>query len=183
MATHSSILAWKIPWTEETSGLQSLGSQRVGHDWATNTTITGMLWPQVVRFLLGFVPNVFFLKHFQFFLYSEDTVVAVQSLSHGWLCDPKDCSTPGFLVLHYLSEFAQTHVHWAGDVIQPSHCLSMPSSPALNLPQHQGLFWWAHYSYQVAKVLELQLQHQSFLWIFRIDFFGGWQKILMVPSF
>ena len=83
MATHSSILAWKIPRTEETSGLQSMGSQRVGHDWATHTTTTGMLWPQVVRFLLGVVPNVFFLKHFQFFLYSEDTVVvvAVQSQS------------------------------------------------------------------------------------------------------
>ena len=83
MATHSSILAWKIPRTEETSGLQSMGSQRVGHDWVTHTTTTGMLWPQVVRFLLGVVPNVFFLKHFQFFLYSEDTVVvvAVQSQS------------------------------------------------------------------------------------------------------
>ena len=56
------------------------------------------------------------------------------------LCDPMDCSTPGFLVLHQLPELAQTHVHRVGDAIQPSHPLSSPSSPALNLSQHQGLF-------------------------------------------
>ena len=56
------------------------------------------------------------------------------------LGDPKDCSSPGFPVLHYLLEFAQTHVHWVGDTIQPSHFLSSPSPPALNLSQHQGLF-------------------------------------------
>ena len=53
-----------------------------------------------------------------------------------------DCSTPGFPVLHYLPEFAQTHVHWVGDAIQPSHPLSSPSPPALSLSQHQGLFQW-----------------------------------------
>ena len=53
-------------------------------------------------------------------------------------CDPMDCSTPGFSVLHYLLEFAQTHVHWVGDAIQPSYPLSPPSLPALNLSQHQG---------------------------------------------
>ena len=56
------------------------------------------------------------------------------------LCDPMDCSTSGFPVLHHLLEFAQTHVHWVGDAIQPSHPLSPPSPPALNLSQHQGLF-------------------------------------------
>ena len=56
------------------------------------------------------------------------------------LCDPMDCSTPGFPVLHYLSEFAQTQVHQVGDVIQPSHPLSSPSLPAFNLSQNQGLF-------------------------------------------
>ena len=55
------------------------------------------------------------------------------------LCDPIDCSTPGFQVLHYLPEFAQTHVHWVNDAIQPSHPLSLPSPPALDLSQHQGL--------------------------------------------
>ena len=58
------------------------------------------------------------------------------------LCDPMDCSTPSFPVLHYLPEFAQTHVHWVGDSIQPSYPLSSPSPPALNLSQHQGLSQW-----------------------------------------
>ena len=83
--------------------------------------------------------------------------------------DPMDCSTPGFPVLHSLPEFAQIHVHWVGDAIQPSHPLSSPS-PALNLSQHQGLCQWVSSSHHVAKVLELQLQHQSFQWMFRVDF-------------
>ena len=56
------------------------------------------------------------------------------------LCDPMDCSMPGFPVLHHLPLLAQTHVHRVGDAIQPSHPLSPPSPPALNLSQHQGLF-------------------------------------------
>ena len=78
------------------------------------------------------------------------------------LCDPMDCSTPGLPVYHQLPEFTQTHVHWVGDVIQPSHPLSSPSPPAINLSQHQGLFKWVSSSHQVAKVLEFHLQHQSF---------------------
>ena len=98
-----------------------------------------------------------------------------------------DCSTSGFPVLHYLTEFAQTNVHWVGDGIQPSHPLSLPSPPALNLSQHQDLFWWVISSHQVAKVLEFQ--HQSFneysgLISFRIDWFDtlvvqGTLKILL----
>ena len=65
--------------------------------------------------------------------------VLIQSLSHLYLCDPTDCSMPGFSVLHYLSEFAQTHVYWVSDSIQPSHPLSLPSL-ALNFSQNQGLF-------------------------------------------
>ena len=58
------------------------------------------------------------------------------------LCNPMDCSTPGFPVLYCLPEFAQTHVHWVGDAIQPSHLL-LPSSPsAFSVSQHQGLFQW-----------------------------------------
>ena len=86
------------------------------------------------------------------------------------LCNPMDYSTPGSPVLHHLLEFAQTHDHWVGDAIQPSHLLSPHSLPALNLSQHQGLFKWVSSSHQVAKVLEFQLQHQSFQWIFRTDF-------------
>ena len=79
-------------------------------------------------------------------------------------------STPGLPVHHQLPQFTQTHVHWVGDAIQPSQPLWSPSPPALNLSQHQGLFKWVSSSHQGAKVLEFQLQHQSFQWIFRIDF-------------
>ena len=67
-----------------------------------------------------------------------------------------DCSMPGFPVHHQLPEFTQTHVHWVGDAIQPSHLLWSPSPPALNLSQQQGLFKWVSFSHQVAKVLEFQ---------------------------
>ena len=73
-----------------------------------------------------------------------------------------DCSMPGFSVLYQLPELAQTYVHRVGDIIQPSHPLSSPFPPALDLSQHQGLFQLVSSSYQVARVLELQLQHQSF---------------------
>ena len=85
-------------------------------------------------------------------------------------CDPTDCSTSGLPVDHRLPELAQTHVHCVGDAIQPSHPLSSPSPPVFNLSQCQGLFQWVSSSHQVAKVLEFQLQHQSFQWIFRTDF-------------
>ena len=90
------------------------------------------------------------------------------------LCNPMDCSTPGLPVHYQLPEIAQTHVHLVSDVIQPSRLLSSPFPPAFNLSQHQGLFKWLSSSHQVAKVLELQLQHQSFQWYlglisFRID--------------
>ena len=92
-------------------------------------------------------------------------VVAQSSLTLG---DPMNCSTPGFPVLHYFLELAQTHVHWVGDAIQPSHALSSPSPLAFNLSWHQGLFKWVNSSHQVAKILEFQ--RQSFQWIFRTDF-------------
>ena len=76
-----------------------------------------------------------------------------------------ECNISGLPVHHQLLEFTQTHVHWVGDAIQPSHPLSSLSPPAFNLSQHQGLFQWVGSSHQVAKVLELQLQHQFFQWI------------------
>ena len=94
-------------------------------------------------------------------MYNQFSSVA-QSCST--LCDPMNHSTPGIPVHHQFPEFTQTHVHWVGDAIQPSHPLSSPSPLALNLSQHQGLFKWASSSHQVAKVLEFQLQHQSFQW-------------------
>ena len=95
------------------------------------------------------------------------TPSSVQSLSHVQLCNPMDGSMPGLPVHHQLLEFTQTHVHWVGDAIQPSHPLSSPSPLAFNLSQHQGLFQWVSSLHQVATVLELQ--RQSFQWIFRTD--------------
>ena len=86
------------------------------------------------------------------------------------LCDPMHRSTPGLPVHHKLPEFIQTHVHWVGDAIEPSHPLSSPSQPALNLSQHQSLLRWVSSSHQVAKILALQLQHQFFQWTPRTDF-------------
>ena len=86
------------------------------------------------------------------------------------LHNPMDCSMLGFPVYHQLPEFTQTHVHPIDDATQPSHPLLSPSPPAFNLSQHQGLFQSVGSLHQVAKVLEFQLQYQSFQWIFRTDF-------------
>ena len=85
------------------------------------------------------------------------------------LCIPMNHSTPGLPVHHQLPEFTQTHIHWVGDAIQPSHPLSSPSPPAPKPSQHQSLFQWVNSSHEVAKVLEFQLQHQSFQWTPRAD--------------
>ena len=77
-------------------------------------------------------------------------------------CDPMNSSTPGLPVQHQLPESTQTHVHRVGDAIQPSHPLSSPSPSAPNPSQHHGLFQWVNSSHEVAKILEFQLQHQSF---------------------
>ena len=114
----------------------TMGSQRVRHNWETNTSVQ-----------LGSVPQ-----------------------SCPTLCNLMDCSMPGLSVHHQPPEFIQTHVLWIGDAIQPSHPLSSPSPPTFNLFQHQSLFKWVSSSHQKAKVLELQLQHQTFQWIFRTDF-------------
>ena len=86
------------------------------------------------------------------------------------LCDLMDCRTHGLPVHHQLLKFIQTHVHWGSDAIQPSHPLVSPSPPTVNLSQNQGLFKTVSSSHWVAKVLEFQLQHQTFQWIFRTDF-------------
>ena len=78
------------------------------------------------------------------------------------LCDPMNHSTPGLSVHHQLPESTQIHVYQVGDAIQPSHPLSSPSPPALNLSQNQGLFKRVSSTHHVSKVLEFQLQYQSF---------------------
>ena len=85
------------------------------------------------------------------------------------LWDPMNCSTRGFTALHYFPEFAQIHLHWVSDAIEQSHSLLPPSLLALNLSQDWDLSQWISCLCQVAKVLALQLQHQSFQWVFRVD--------------
>ena len=99
-------------------------------------------------------------------------VVVVELRSHIWLFMTPwtAASTPGLPVPHHLPKFFQVQVHCIGDAIQPSHLLVSSSSSALNLSQHQGLFQWVSYSHQMTKILGLQLQHQFFQWVFRIDF-------------
>ena len=125
----------------------------------------------------GYIETVLF---WQLFYKSQSSVQLLSSCPT--LCDPMDCSTPGFPVHHQLLELTQTHVHRVGDAIQPSHPLLSPSPPAFNLSQHQGLFQRVSSLYQVAKVLEFQLQHQSF-WMNIQDWFPlGWTGWISLQS-
>ena len=108
--------------------------------------------PTTVISRLNFFPLNGFLRERTMSHFSS--VQFSHSVMSDSFCDPTDCSTPGFPVHHQLRELTQTCVHRVGDAIQPSHPLSSPSPPALNLSQHQGLFKWVSSSHQVAKVLE-----------------------------
>ena len=111
-----------------------------------------MIWPLVIHPALLPV-NLFMLQQYQFSSVAQSCPT---------LCDPMNLSTPGLPVHHQLPEFTQTHVHQVCDAIQPSHPQSSPSPPAPNPSQHQSFFQWVNSSYEVAKVLELQLYHHSF---------------------
>ena len=122
-----------------------------------------------VQYIYGWIPSVFTRDYHNIVnrLSVQFSSVAQLCLT---LCDPMDCSTPGFPVHHQLLERIQTYVHWVNNAIQPSHPLPSPSPPAFHLSQHQDLFKWVSSLHQVAKVLEFQLQHQSFQWVLRTDF-------------
>ena len=108
-------------------------------------------------------------------------VIVIRSLSRAWLfLTTWTTAHQAFPVLHYLPELAQTHVHWVSGTIQPSHPLPSPSPLAFSLSQHQGLFQWVDCLQQVVKVLELHLQHQSFQWIFKVDFLQDWLVYIMI---
>ena len=128
MATHSSIFAWKISWTEEPGGLQSMGSQRVGHDWVTNTYIYKTYKES---YMYNFTYLLLILK-----------IVVFSSVSQSCptLFDPMYCNKQGFPVHLQLQELTQTYVHQVSDAIQPYHPLLYPSPSAFNLSQHEGLF-------------------------------------------
>ena len=150
VATHSSVLAWRIPWTEEPRGATVHGVIKSG----TRLSYWHFHFHKIMVCSRRGKADT---------LSSVALTVQLRRSVVVWLCDPVDCSMPGLLVRHQLPEFTQTHVHWVGDAIQPSHPLSSPSPLAFNLSQHQGLFQWVGSSHQVAKVLEFQL-HQSFWW-------------------
>ena len=191
MATHSSILAWRIPGMGETGGLPSMGSHRVGHDWSDLAAAAKEIgkwlplwlsgkestcqcrrcrfnpWIRKIPWKRKWQPTPVFLPEESYGQRSwQARVHRVQfssvAQSCPTLCNPMNRSTPGLPVHHYLPEFTQTHVHQVSDAIQTSHPLSSPSPPAPNPSQHQSLFQWVNPSNEVAKVLEFQLQHHSF---------------------
>ena len=133
------------------------GTQRIKATWYYQniTIIFQKPIPKTWRSVIYPIKNLKLYVLYNIYIYC---IYVDQSLSLT-LCDAMSCTLPGFSVLHYLPKFAQTHIHWLSDAIQPCHPLLFPSYPALNLSQHQGLFQWVGSSHQVAKVLALQLQH------------------------
>ena len=169
--THSSIMVWRIPWT-----VQSMGLQRVIDDWVNYTFTQNTRFPICSHSHLCIYSQNNWnqdLKEINSFLvFHQEMIGSVQFSSVTQLCltlcDPINPSMLGLPVHHQLPEFTQTHAHRVGDAIQPSHPLLSLSPPAPNPSQHQGLFQWVNFSHEVTKILEFQLQHQSFQWIPRI---------------
>ena len=113
------------------------------------------------------------------------TTFMISSVSQSCLtlCNPMDCSTPGFPVHHQLQELTQAHIPWVGDAIQPSHPLSSPSPPAFNLSQHQGLSQWVSLLQQVAKVFDWVSASVSVLQMNIQDWFPlGWTGWISLQS-
>ena len=131
MATHSSVLAWRIPGTGEPGGLPSMGLHRVGHDWSDLAAAAAFTCYKIHPFK---VYNSAVFSIFTRLCNHHPFSSAPQSCPT--LCDPMDCSMTGLPVHHQLPQLAQTHVHWVSDAIQLSHPLSSPSPPAFNLSQH-----------------------------------------------
>ena len=160
MATHSSALAWRIPWREEPGGLQSTGLQIVGHDWATSLSLSS----------LENITNIY-LK-----MQSPHTLAGLCNICY-CCCSVTESYTTHCGPMNYIqhtilpcpSLFPRVCLNscplsWWWTTIHPS---VSPSPPAFNPSQHQGLFQWVSSLHQMAKVLELQ--HQSFQWILRFD--------------
>ena len=133
MAIHSSTLAWKIPWMEERGRLQSMGSQRVGHNWATSHSLSISIMYCTKHDAIHKSRNDCAIEEFE--IKAGNTNVQFSSVAQLCLtlCNPVKHSTPILPVHPQLLEFNQAHVHWVGEAIQPSHSLSSPSPPALNL--------------------------------------------------
>ena len=193
MAPHSSTLAWKIPWTEEAGRLQSMWLRKVRHDWATSLSLfTFMPWRRKWQPTPVFLPGESQGRGSRTQLKRLSSSSSMDSVRFIWEELEMMIRVPGVAVVQLLSRVqlfvtpwtaahqallsltiswsCPVYDHWVGDVIQPSPSLLTLSPFAFNLFQHQSLFQWVSSSHQVAKLLELQLQQQSFHRIFRIDF-------------
>ena len=160
-----------VPWTRIKPKLPALGAWNLSY-WTTRKESI------IPIFKYSVINRVFRLhKNRQVILYS----LVAQSCPT--LCDPMDCSMPGFPVHHQLPELTQTHVHCVSDAIQPSHPPSSLSPPTFNISQHRDLYQWVSSLHQVAKILEFQLQLQSFQWTPRlISFRMNWLDLLAVQG-
>ena len=173
-----------IPWLGRSPGgghgntLQYSCPENPMNRGAWQATVHGVAESDMTEWLhFPFLSILIRLDHWQHWTFqwesSRKMIPSFSSTSVTQLCltlwDTMNRSTTGLPVHHQLPEFAQTHVHWVSDAIQPSHPLSFPSPPAPNPSQHQGLFQWVSSSHEVAKVLEFQLQHQYFQWTPRTD--------------
>ena len=160
-----------------------VGFHVTGLDFLLVGKMMSLLFNTLSRFVIAFLKGVSITSFNSVF---ESGYWNLHFSSVAQLClilwDPMDCSTPGLPVHHQLPEFTQTHVHWVSDAVQPSHPLSSPSSLAFSLSQHQGLFQWVSSLHQVARVLEFELYHQSFQWIFRTDFLYDGLDLLAVQG-
>ena len=160
----SSTIIWKHQFF---GGLSSLWSSSHIYTWLLERpwpwlcTFVGKVMSLIFNTLSRFVIQNITRNKWQWIHDYSKCISSVHLLSCVWLCDPMDRSTPGLPVHHQQPEFTQTHAHWVGDAIQTYHPLSFPSLPIFNLSQQQSLFKWVSSSYQVAKVLEFQLQNIS----------------------
>ena len=170
--------------TEADTGVMKLQARK--HQGHQENDLFWVNCCEVVRFLLhvdsfvyvcechaapaSFVEKITFASLYFLCSILKDQFSSLQSLSSVWLCNPMDWSMPGFPVHHQLPEPTQTHVHWVGDAIQPSHPLSSPPPPAFNFPSIRIFSNESVLLIRWPKCWEFQLQHQSFQWIFKIDF-------------
>ena len=145
-------------------------------EWVAIPFSRGSSWPRD-RIQVSYIADRFFLYNthtcispvFQILFPYSSVQFSPVAQSCPTLCDPMNHNTPGLPVHNQRPESTQTHVHRVSDAIQPSHPLSSPSPPAPNPSQHHGLFTWVSSSHQMAKILEFQLQQQSFQWTPRTD--------------
>ena len=137
--------------------LQSMGSQRDRTEQLSNSNKTDEKGgASQVALGVGNLPAETTGSRFTYIYMYKFSSVTQSCLS---LCDPMDCSMPGFPVYHQLPELAQTHVRQVSDALQPSHPLSSPSPPAFNLTQHLGLFQWVSWNVYIYLILH-QIAHK-----------------------